>query len=88
MRRFRHLALWSLLSLPGSFALAQGCSMCKTSAEAAAAEEQKALNRGILMLAVPSVVIFGGLSIFAVRYRSKTVAEGIQRDKKEGGGLL
>ena len=40
------------------------------------------------MLAIPSVVIFGGLSIFAVRYRSKTVAEGIQRDKKEGGGLL
>src|SRR5439155_13793147 len=58
MRPFRHLALYCLLSLPGSVALAQGCSMCKTSAEAAAAEQQKALNRGILVLALPSVIIF------------------------------
>jgi hypothetical protein len=40
------------------------------------------------MLAIPSVVIFGGLSIFAVRYRAKAAAKPAERDKKEGGGLL
>ena len=69
--------------LASTAALAQGCSMCKTSAEAAAAEQQKALNHGILMLAIPSVVIFGGLAVFAVRYRSKT-ADGGSESRKSG----
>ena len=88
MRPFLHLALLEFAASSRQFCSGTGMLHVQTSAEAAAAEEQKALNRGILMLAIPSVVIFGGLSIFAVRYRSKTVAEGIQRDKKEGGGLL
>lgn len=87
MRPFRQLALWGLLSLPGS-AFAQGCSMCKTSAEAAAAEQQKALNRGILMLAIPSVVIFGGLSIFAVRYSAKGPIKPDKPAEKHDTGLL
>ena len=62
--------------------------MCKTSAEAAAAEQQKALNRGILMLAIPSVVIFGGLSIFAVRYRAKAAGKPAERVQNEDGRLL
>jgi len=88
MRPFRHLVIWGLLSLPASVAFAQGCSVCKTSAEAAAAEQQKALNRGILMLAVPSVVIFGGLSIFAVRYRAKGTAKPSERAQNDDSGLL
>ena len=88
MRPLRHLALWSLLGLPGSVAFAQGCSMCKTSAEAAAAEQQKALNRGILMLAIPSVIIFGGLSVFAVRYRAKEAAKPDEGAENEDSGLL
>ena len=88
MRPFRNLALWSLLGLPGSIAFAQGCSMCKTSAEAAAAQQQKALNRGILMLAIPSVVIFGGLSIFAIRYRAKTAIKPDEGAEKDDSGLL
>ena len=69
-------------------AFAQGCSMCKTSAEAASAEQQKALNQGILVLAIPSVVIFGGLSIFAVRYRSRDGDEQEQSDKNGNTDLL
>ena len=88
MRPFKQLALWTLLALPGSVATAQGCSMCKTSAEAAAAEQQKAMNRGILVLALPSVIIFGGLSIFAMRYRSKASGAKAGREKGEDAGLL
>jgi heme/copper-type cytochrome/quinol oxidase subunit 2 len=69
-------------------AFAQGCSMCKTSAEAAAAEQQKALNHGILILAIPSVVIFGGLSVFAIRYRSKSADGGSESQKSGNTDLL
>ena len=88
MRPLKQLALWALLALPGSVALAQGCSMCKTSAEATAAEQQKAMNRGILVLALPPVIIFGGLSIFAMRYRSKRPDAEPRREKGEDAGLL
>ena len=46
-----------VLLLAGTTGFAQGCSMCKTSAEAAAKQQQKALNHGILMLAIPSVLV-------------------------------
>jgi len=49
--------------------------MCKTSAEAASAEQQKALNHGIVMLAVPSVLIFGGLFALAFRFKPSTAAK-------------
>jgi heme/copper-type cytochrome/quinol oxidase subunit 2 len=77
-----------LLSLAATAGFAQGCSMCKTSAEAASAEQQKALNRGILMLAAPSVLIFGGLSIFAVRYRSKEADDHSKHGKDGSTDLL
>ena len=44
MRAFRNLALVMLLLAPVTTAVAQGCAMCKTSAEAAAAEQQKATS--------------------------------------------
>jgi heme/copper-type cytochrome/quinol oxidase subunit 2 len=88
MRVLRNLALVLLLVAPLGTAAAQGCAMCKTSAEAAAAEQQKALNHGILVLAIPSVVIFGGISIFAVRYRASSSARQSQREKGQDTGLL
>ncbi len=88
MKSLQQFALGTLLLMPTLPSFAQGCSMCKTSAEAAAAEQQKALNRGILMLALPSVIIFGGLSIFAVRYRSKSAAEHPPHDQKKESTLL
>ncbi len=85
------LRLWvvaiALLILPGR-ALAQGCSMCKTGSEAVAAEQQRSLNRGILILALPSVVIFAGLSIFAFRYRSREPAGASKPTQAENTDLL
>jgi len=88
MRVFRNLALVLMLVAPLVTAAAQGCAMCKTSAEAAAAEQQKSLNRGILVLAIPSVIIFGGISIFAVRYRSSSSARQGQCEKGQDTSLL
>ncbi|MFL6299008.1 MAG: hypothetical protein ACJ71N_00195 [Terriglobales bacterium] len=85
------LQLWivaiALLILP-RHALGQGCSMCKTSSEAAAAEQQRSLNHGILILALPSVVIFAGLSIFAFRYRSRESASASKPTQAENTDLL
>ena len=88
MRVLRNLALALMLLAPLGTAVAQGCAMCKTSAEAAAADQQQALNHGILVLAIPSVLIFGGISIFAVRYRSSSSARQSERKKDQDTGLL
>jgi heme/copper-type cytochrome/quinol oxidase subunit 2 len=88
MRILRNFLAPIAFLLATTAAFSQGCSMCKASAEAAAAEEQKALNHGILLLAIPSVVIFGGLTIFAVRYRSKELAEPLQNEKDRNTDLL
>ncbi len=88
MKLLRYFALVAVLLLPIAPAVAQGCSMCKTTAEAAAAEQQKSLNYGILVLAIPSIVIFGGLSVFAVRYRSKESAGQDIGDRSKDDGLL
>ena len=88
MRAFKNFAMVMLLLAPVGTAAAQGCAMCKTSAEAADAEQQKAMNRGILVLAIPSVIIFGGISIFAARYRSSSAAEQRQGEKDQDTGLL
>jgi heme/copper-type cytochrome/quinol oxidase subunit 2 len=89
MSRLKQFVLiGALLLLPITPAAAQGCSMCKTTAEAAAAEQQRSLNHGILVLAIPSVVIFGGLSVFAVRYRSTETSGQSESDQSEDDGLL
>ncbi len=88
MKMLQHFALGAMLLLPALSGFAQGCSMCKTNAESAAAEQQKALNRGIVMLALPSVIIFGGLSIFAIRYRRNDSAERQTRGQRDESTLL
>ena len=69
MSRVRNLFLLAALALTPGLASAQGCSMCKTGAETASPEQQRSLNHGILMLALPSVAIFAGISVLAFRYR-------------------
>jgi len=71
-RVVRSLVLLGLLAFASRLVSAQGCSMCKTGAESASAEQQHSLNHGILILALPSVAIFAGLSVLAFRYRPST----------------
>jgi hypothetical protein len=75
MSRLRFAVLLFALFLLPLYGFGQGCSMCKTGAEAASAEQQKAMNRGILMLSVPSVLLFGGLFVLAFRFRPSTASK-------------
>ena len=54
---------------------AQGCAMCYASAAAQSAQGIRALNLGILILLIPTVVIFGG--IFLVTYRRRDSWAGV-----------
>ncbi|MEE9235331.1 MAG: hypothetical protein V3U28_07840 [Candidatus Acidoferrales bacterium] len=48
---------------------AQGCSMCRNTAAAGGEQAARAFNLGILVLLVPTISIFVGILVFAVRYR-------------------
>ncbi len=56
----------------GSSAFAQGCAMCYTSAEAAGPAAQRSLDIGILVLLVPTLLMFIGIVVLAVRRAATT----------------
>jgi len=62
------VCILALLFLLPDAARAQ-CVMCKRTAEAQNAERARALNRGILVLLVPAMVILGGILRRAARRR-------------------
>jgi cbb3-type cytochrome oxidase subunit 3 len=64
------LALVLLGVAPAAFA--QGCAMCRTSAEAADEPGKKALNLAILVLLIPTTSIFGGVLYWAFRKRDRS----------------
>ena len=55
-----------LAGLAAGHAFAQGCAMCYTSA-AQAKDAGQSLNRGIVVLIVPTFLLFGGVLAAAVR---------------------
>ncbi|MFQ5663489.1 MAG: hypothetical protein ACE5HL_06635 [Terriglobia bacterium] len=63
-------------------AFAQGCALCRTAAEAAGPEAGKALNRGILVLLIPTLSIFLGVLFFAFRYRYHSGADEAGEDTR------
>jgi hypothetical protein len=48
-------------------AVAQGCALCYTTAAAAGAAAARSLDLGILVLLIPTLVLFVGVLVFAVR---------------------
>ena len=54
-------------SVASSPAFAQGCAMCYTSAAAAGKGAARALDLGILVLLVPTLLMFVGVLVFAIR---------------------
>jgi hypothetical protein len=54
----------SLLAAPAAFA--QGCTMCRTGAEASA-DGGKSLNLAIIVLLVPTLSLFVGIVVFGLR---------------------
>lgn len=53
-------------------ASAQGCAMCRASAEAAGANSARVMDQAILVLLIPTVSIFVGVVLFALRYRNRS----------------
>jgi hypothetical protein len=45
----------------------QGCAMCYSAASAAGKAAARALDAGILVLLIPTLVMFVGVLVFAVR---------------------
>jgi hypothetical protein len=64
------LVLLVIVILNASPAFSQGCAMCLNNAAAAPVESQRALNRGIFVLLVPSVGAMFGLIALAYRNRN------------------
>ncbi len=52
-------------------AYAQGCAMCYTSASAAKASAIQALRSGILILLIPSLLIFAATAVLVIRRRNQ-----------------
>ena len=68
---FRRIFLFALCALCASVvslnAFAQGCAMCYTTAAAAGPGAARALDLGILVLLVPTLVLFVAVLGFAIR---------------------
>ncbi len=71
----RALAAWLLLVLAAPAAFAQSCAMCYDSAKQQGPEAARALNTGIVVLLLPSLLLFGGVVVTAFRRRETTDIE-------------
>ena len=61
------------------------CQMCKETASFQNAEAIEALNRGIIMLAIPPAAIIGGLFWITYRHRNGYQPPPADRDVTSGG---
>jgi hypothetical protein len=60
---------WAVCAIAPRDVIAQGCAMCYQSAAASAARAIEALRHGILILAIPPVLIIVGIARLAYRRR-------------------
>jgi len=68
---FSLLCALCVFAVPSS-ALAQGCAMCYTSAAATSPAAQRSLDLGILVLLIPTLLMFVGILVFTIRRASAT----------------
>ncbi len=64
------LASAVLMAALAAPALGQGCAMCYTGADAAGAKSQKALDRAILVMLIPTMVFVAGFVGIGYVYRN------------------
>jgi hypothetical protein len=76
--RFAAVFATALVAAPG--ALAQGCAMCYTLAQAQDSRAARHLDYAILVLLVPSVSLFAGVFIAAMR---RSYGESAERDLQD-----
>jgi len=63
----RTLFLTVLLSVASNAALGQGCSMCRDTTAGSAPQVRAGLRRAIPVLAIPAILLFGGVLVIARR---------------------
>lgn len=68
-------ALFAALLVYAPAAAAQSCSMCYDSASQQGPEAARALNTAIIVLLLPSVLLFGGVLVTALRRRDSADSE-------------
>ena len=68
MRILRVAAATAVVLGSAAGALAQSCAMCYTQAAAANAPAQRSLDYGIIILLLPSLLIFGGVFTMLMRH--------------------
>ena len=67
------LLVVALASAPAAWA--QGCVMCRTSAAAGGDQAMKAFDLAVLVLLVPTILLFVAILAFAFRYRNHPAAD-------------
>ena len=65
----------------------QGCAMCKLSAEAAGEDAARALDYGIFILMVPTVIFFLGIFYWAFSHRDRSLADQMEAEEQAQAGL-
>ncbi len=73
-------AAFAVALLSAHSAFAQGCALCYNDASAASPRGIAALRHGILVLAIPPMLIFA--SIFVVLYRRRNLAHDVVHPSK------
>ena len=68
-----------VLSFPAEV-FAQGCAMCKLSAEAAGERAARALDYGIFVLMAPAVIAFLGLFYWAFTHRDEALVDQMEAE--------
>jgi hypothetical protein len=71
MTLVRAAILAACFLLPVGPALGQACSMCYSTARATSKDGQKAINRGVFVLLIPTLCFMTGGGWAAVRYSRK-----------------
>ena len=84
-RRLARLASLAALALMLSGSLWAQCQMCKESASFQNAEAIEALNRGIILLAIPPAAIVGGIFWITYRHRNGYQLPASNSDSTSGG---
>ena len=59
-----------ILLISSAALYAQGCAACKTNAAQAGTQAQRGLRRGIVVLLIPSLIIFSGAVFLAYKNRN------------------